>query len=193
MSTRRARPGPGRTPLQRDEQGRPLCRFCGGLVPPPRRTFCSNICIDEWVLRTDTAHARKRVWERDHGVCARCGRDTVADARAVKEARRAYWEARGIGDRAEAAKIRALWIYARYGLSWDRARYGLSWDRWWWRADSIPPLWEAQHVQAVAEGGGECGLDGYQTLCRECHRLETVALAIRVMLARQRALGDDAP
>jgi hypothetical protein len=35
-------------------------------------------------------------------------------------------------------------------------------------------------VMAVAEGGGECGLDGYETICRECHRQETAALIRRL-------------
>ncbi|MFA5376410.1 MAG: HNH endonuclease [Dehalococcoidia bacterium] len=45
------------------------------------------------------------------------------------------------------------------------------------------PTWEAHHKVAVAEGGGECGLDGYETLCRDCHKAETSAL--RKRLSRQ--------
>ena len=29
--------------------------------------------------------------------------------------------------------------------------------------------WDADHIEPVHRGGGECGLDGYQTLCRPCH------------------------
>jgi 5-methylcytosine-specific restriction protein A len=35
--------------------------------------------------------------------------------------------------------------------------------------------WEAHHRVPVADGGGLCGLDGYQTLCRACHWAETAA------------------
>jgi hypothetical protein len=31
-------------------------------------------------------------------------------------------------------------------------------------------LWEADHVKPVNEGGGRCGLEGFQTLCIWCHR-----------------------
>lgn len=41
------------------------------------------------------------------------------------------------------------------------------------------PKWEADHIVPVVEGGGLCGLDGYRTLCRECHKKETKALAGR--------------
>ena len=32
---------------------------------------------------------------------------------------------------------------------------------------------------AVIEGGGECGLDGFRTLCLDCHHKETAELARR--------------
>ncbi len=31
-------------------------------------------------------------------------------------------------------------------------------------------LWDADHVVAVADGGGECGLSNLRTLCVPCHR-----------------------
>lgn len=33
--------------------------------------------------------------------------------------------------------------------------------------------WEADHIVAVVNGGGGCGLEGYQTLCVGCHRAKT--------------------
>ncbi len=30
--------------------------------------------------------------------------------------------------------------------------------------------WEAHHIQSVVEGGGECGLENYRTLCFVCHK-----------------------
>jgi 5-methylcytosine-specific restriction endonuclease McrA len=42
-----------------------------------------------------------------------------------------------------------------------------------WRAER--PRWEADHIVAVADGGGECGLDNYRLLCRACHVAVTQA------------------
>ena len=42
-----------------------------------------------------------------------------------------------------------------------------------WRA--ARPLWEADHIVPVADGGGECGLDNYRLLCRACHLAVTTA------------------
>ena len=46
-------------------------------------------------------------------------------------------------------------------------------------------FWEAHHKHAVSEGGGECGLENYETLCLWCHKRETKALHGR--LSRQKA------
>lgn len=45
-------------------------------------------------------------------------------------------------------------------------------------------LWEADHIVPVVEGGGECGLDNYRTLCIPCHKKETKALAARLAAKR---------
>ena len=33
--------------------------------------------------------------------------------------------------------------------------------------------WEADHIKPVEYGGGACGLDNYQTLCKKCHKKKT--------------------
>ena len=47
-----------------------------------------------------------------------------------------------------------------------------------------PPVegdfWQADHMTAVAEGGGECGLGNLRTLCTPCHAKETAALMRRL-------------
>lgn len=74
----------------------------------------------------------------------------------------------------------------------------------------LEKTWQADHIVPVAEGGGQCGLDGYRlykdhkwlthgegfnlpidkdhgiirTLCRACHARETSALRRRLKAAR---------
>ena len=74
MSTRRTQPG-GWVSRKR---GSGSCRKCGVEVPKGRFTFCSDACVHEWKLRTDSAYLREQVFQRDHGVCAQCGVDTEA-------------------------------------------------------------------------------------------------------------------
>ena len=78
--------------------GRGLCRWCCLEVPRGRYTFCSEFCVHEWKLRTQPAYLREQVLERDRGVCASCGIDTIAEARRIRRARGAnraslfaYW------------------------------------------------------------------------------------------------------
>ena len=65
--------------LPKGPNGRNLCRWCNLEVPKGRITFCSEWCVNEWRLRTDPGYVRAQVFERDRGVCAQCGVDTVAE------------------------------------------------------------------------------------------------------------------
>lgn len=47
--------------------------------------------------------------------------------------------------------------------------------------------WEADHILPVVEGGGECGLENYRTLCIPCHRQATNELRRRRALKRAEA------
>jgi 5-methylcytosine-specific restriction endonuclease McrA len=83
----RTRPGGWIAPaaLERNAEGFPVCRWCGTEVPKPRRTFCSDACVHQWKLRTDPGYLREKVFERDGGVCAQCGVDTVAIRRDMRK------------------------------------------------------------------------------------------------------------
>lgn len=41
-------------------------------------------------------------------------------------------------------------------------------------------LWDADHMIAVVEGGGECDLANMRTLCLKCHREVTAGLRLRL-------------
>ncbi len=41
-------------------------------------------------------------------------------------------------------------------------------------------FWQADHIKAVAEGGGSCGLENLRTLCTPCHQQETEKLRHRL-------------
>jgi len=53
------------------------------------------------------------------------------------------------------------------------------------RARGTGDLWQADHIVPVIEGGGECGLENYRTLCTRCHKEETALLAKRRAEARR--------
>ena len=139
------------TPEKRYAQvPRGTCRWCGGPVAPPKRTFCSDACVHEWRIRSDPGYVRECLWKRDHGICAHCGLDTVAEAR------------------------------ERY-----EERHGRPYPEHWGKRGP----WDADHIHPVHLGGGECGLEGYQTLCKDCHKAKTA----REAAARAAAVRDPQP
>jgi 5-methylcytosine-specific restriction endonuclease McrA len=113
------------------------------------------------MMLCDPGYVRGKLYERDHGICTRCG----IDCQAVRAAVRDMW------DRVECQAERQKWIggilrttvafFAEHNLERHRT------------------MWEAHHKIAVVEGGGECGLDNYETLCVWCHKRETRELARR--------------
>src|SRR5689334_8428260 len=64
-------------PWSRNDKGERLCRWCKNPVPPPKRSWCSDVCVSEYKLRSDPEYAREQVFFRDKGVCAKCGLDTL--------------------------------------------------------------------------------------------------------------------
>jgi len=74
------------TEVELSVTGNALCRWCRNEVSGKRRrTFCSDDCVHAWKLRTDPAYLRESVFERDKGVCAQCGVDTVALRRDMRK------------------------------------------------------------------------------------------------------------
>lgn len=110
MSTQRTMPGgrAQRDSLSKGPNGRCLCRWCELEVPPGRRTFCSDWCVEEWKLRSDPGYLRQRVLDRDRGICALCGLDCVAQLHHIKRLR---GSAR--------ARAQADWGFRRRKSLWD--------------------------------------------------------------------------
>lgn len=100
MSTQRVMAGgrANRADLPRGSGGHALCRWCSLEVSPPRLTFCSDWCVNEWRLRTDPGYLRQQVLARDRAICFRCRIDCAEAYRRLKRSRGsarqgmlAYW------------------------------------------------------------------------------------------------------
>jgi 5-methylcytosine-specific restriction endonuclease McrA len=133
-----------------------FCRWCGGKLKGRRRRWCSDDCINEFMIRNNGSVIRHLVWLRDNGVCAKCGIDIGSAYRYlvklhILNCHNRAWENKGIYKKSD-------------------------WGPWW---DHNRNWWEADHIIPVIEGGGCCGLDNYQTLCIRCHKEETKKLAGR--------------
>ncbi len=151
--------------------GRSLCRRCGVEVPKGRLTFCSPECVHEWKLRTNAAYTRFELWKRDKGVCAHCGADTDSLADALADM--TGWEARELPEDERCA------LYESWREIWTELG-----------GHHNESLWAADHMVPVEFGGGERGLEGYQTLCRACHDRKTaVQRAVSAMRQPSKSLA----
>lgn len=128
-------------------------------------------------VRTSPSAARERVFERDRGVCARCGLDTVERMRRLRNLRRRRYRPELL----EEARTLARGFESAIEIGASRPRMRIH-----------RTLWQADHILPVVEGGGGCGLENLRTLCLPCHRAETAELSRRRVAARRRIVPADA-
>lgn len=78
-----------------------------------------------------------------------------------------------------ACRVDTLAAYRRLRASRGSSRHALL-EHWGLMRYTRKSLWDADHIQPVAEGGGECDLDNLRTLCLRCHRAATLELSLRL-------------
>jgi len=100
---------------------------------------------------------RKAVYERDHGVCARCDLDTAALEKEIQDLP---------VEESNRVRLRHR-ILKHEGLP------------------TSGHLWHADHTKPVTEGGGEGGLENLRTLCHPCHKEVTRELRQRTSKGAQ--------
>jgi 5-methylcytosine-specific restriction protein A len=137
----------------RGPHGFRLCRECKKEVQPPRKTFCSDMCVHFWRIKSDIKYLRRFIYERDRGICAICGIDT----RYVKIE---------IEDAAHASMMESgVWSFEDHPIFLAcLKKYNIT------VKESRKSLWECDHIKEVAIGGGECGIENLQSLCQSCHK-----------------------
>lgn len=170
--------------LRRDADGHVVCSCgCGRRPPKGRRRWFSAECVNGWRARNDPSFVRQKVFERDKGICAICGCDSAVEYRRWKEQMK------------EADRL-AGWFLKVWRLpkscqhDWRLLRLERRriMDRWkppgaW--TDGRRTSWDADHIVPVVEGGGQCDLSNYRTLCHPCHKRVTAELAARRAAARR--------
>jgi len=120
-------------------------------VPKGRLTWCSDTCVDEYWIRANAQEVRRIVLKRDMGVCALCRIDAERLFRIMRHAARILWAAPYYKRLGAAVMLKPLGNFGAFGGS----------------------FWQPDHILPVAEGGGQCGLSNYRTLCTPCHLAET--------------------
>jgi 5-methylcytosine-specific restriction protein A len=159
MSTARRTAGVWSRKRPLGPNGERICYNCGGPLPKGKPYNCSSKCSEEWRAKTSPAHMRYLLHQRDRGVCALCGLDTDA-------LKRQYDEFRDREKRGQLWNAKQDEFLKAHGIPWGRV---------------VSDWWDADHITPVIEGGGECGLENFRTLCIPCHKKETAELRRRMV------------
>lgn len=156
MVTRRQGFNPEWRSDHRGPNGRGLCKWCLNEVPPRRRTWCSQECVDEFDKRTPEGF-RRLVLERDGGICQHCGVDCFEIEKIITRL--------AIKNYDDSIEI----LMAKAKMRKKIRKMGFPVGR---------SIAEADHIVPISEGGENTEENG-RTLCIFCHRIETKALADR--------------
>ena len=128
-------------------------------------TYCSYKCAEEGRVRRggmySSARIRNQIFSLEHGVCCLCKLDAHALYNRILSLH-------------PAERLNAL-MAAKFKLPKSPSALNkLLQD------PKEHDFWQADHIVAVAEGGGGCGMDNIRTLCNTCHNNETEKLHSRL-------------
>jgi 5-methylcytosine-specific restriction protein A len=161
-------------PNQRTTDGKRICSLCKKRLKGTQRRWCSDICANEFWRLTQWSGARAYIANRDKGVCAMCGADTLARQEAFRFYLK-WWEKHrcppakrfnhGPLDNPDHPWYLAEILHLAPGNHQQRA-----WDS----------PFHIDHIIPLSEGGSLCSDDNLRTLCIPCHKAETALLRARL-------------
>lgn len=136
------------------------CAYCGGKLSRASReqgvksTYCSRECAENGRLKRggmySSSRVREQVFALEGGVCRLCG----------------------INSHALYTRILALQpaerLNALCNANWRLPKSAKALERLL-QDPKEGDFWNADHINAVSEGGGGCNLDNLRTLCVPCH------------------------
>ncbi len=137
-----------------------LCAYCAGSLsaasglPGVATTYCSQECVEQGRLKRggmySSTNVRMQVFALEGGVCRLCS----IDAQALYTRISALEPAERLS-----ALCNANWKLPKSAKALERLL----------QCPREGDFWQADHIRAVAEGGGGCGLENLRTLCVPCH------------------------
>ena len=150
-----------------------LCRWCGldvHRLSKKRRTFCSDECVHEFMIRSNSSYIRQYIAKRDKYTCQICGLDCKGFVRKLwRYVNEHYGELQKTPVYADPRNYR----HARKSLEVQFFEIlGMQWVNTHGRST----YYDVDHIHEVVKGGGQCGEENLRLLCLGCHRIETKRL-----------------
>jgi 5-methylcytosine-specific restriction endonuclease McrA len=163
--------------VRRVKKGVYLCRWCSKECPGRRTSYCSKECSDAAGVYIYPSIRDDKILERDKGVCADCGIDTVKLRRVLKKL---YARVQPPGKETQ----EEFEVRLRRKASYEKIVNQLSENGWrgvfggWYsnRWNLSNRLWQADHITPKILGGHD-DLENFRTLCVPCHKAASARLA----------------
>ncbi|XP_038607651.1 DNA annealing helicase and endonuclease ZRANB3 [Tachyglossus aculeatus] len=161
-----------------DQDGNPLCLYC---QQPSSQSgqqnkaigwdwrFCSLNCQEEFGIRSSNSYLRAKVYEAERGVCQLCNQNVQELFLRIRDAPRNQRK----------SLLDVTWTSQ---LPLEQLNEMI-------RSPAEGQFWQADHIQPVASGGGQCPLGNLQTLCTLCHRKRTAQQAKERSRLRRHSLA----
>jgi hypothetical protein len=162
-----------------DSMGRRTCRWCKGVVRPPRSTFCGEECVFNWTRRTRWKLTREWIFQKRRGRCEKCGLDLRLNDPAYCLQQLDY------AMRIEDGASEKGWRKWKPPVHLVDGMPGTS--DWWKRQHHIAldlsrenkclgrSIWDVDHIIPLALGGDAYEELNLAVLCIRCHRLKTLS------------------
>jgi hypothetical protein len=125
------------------------------------RHWCSEECLRRYLTMSHGSFVRMQLFERDQGICAECGVNAAQMDAALARLKDDLLHPLLM-------TIHPMVVTTLRAEGWTNIKLR--------GRGSYPDViefsscWEAHHIQSVVEGGGECGLENYRTVCFICHK-----------------------
>lgn len=148
-------------PFRRDRYGYYLCRLCQSPCPEGERSWCSERCLKRYLTISSGEYVRSELFARDRGICALCGVDAAQMDAALTQLRDDLLHPLLM-------TIHPMIATTLRAEGWTNIK--LRGKGCYADALTSTSCWEADHIIPVSNGGGQCSIENYRTLCYVCHR-----------------------
>ena len=155
-------------PFRKDRFGNFLCRLCKKPCSEVSRHWCSEECLRQYLTISNGSYVRAQLLERDRGICVECGVNGAQMNEALARLKDDLLHPLLM-------TIHPMIVTTLRAEGWTNVK--LRGRGSYADAVEFSSCWEADHIQSVAEGGGQCGLENYRTLCYICHKRASKAQA----------------
>lgn len=182
--------------VPKSPDGEPLCKWCLSIVEAPRRSWCSNHCVEQFNQLLDCP---KKIFFKYEGKCSVCRVDVVKLQKQLDEIWDLYYRSESLRDKLEKSKDWEIEYQCQGKEYWQTKKDDVNLYNTMLenlnQLGNLHPHWlrklknglyrpkrykayEIDHVIPISEGGATV-TDNLRLMCTKCHHATSAELAER--------------